>query len=130
MHRSLKGIQRRYHGQPPDDLRDQAERFEVFWLDLPEQPTSPHFAVFREPAEWRALGTSGQMTRSLWGPASLAAQRPVSGPSFSSTTVTCRSIWSPTLRIASITERRSSTHCLLTSLFTKGDDTKPIISRY
>ena len=43
---NAQGIQRRDHRQPPDDLRDQAELFEVFWLDLPQQPISRHLAVF------------------------------------------------------------------------------------
>ena len=41
-----KGIQRGDHRQPPDDLGDQAERFEVFRLHLPQQPISRHLAVF------------------------------------------------------------------------------------
>jgi len=43
---NAKSIQRRYHRQPPDDLRDQPKRFEVFRLHLPQQPISRHLAVF------------------------------------------------------------------------------------
>ena len=56
-----KSIQRRDHRQPPDDLGDQAERFEVFRLDLPQQPIIRHLAVFGhltepEPAPPEPLG--------------------------------------------------------------------------
>ena len=34
-----QGIQRRDHRQPPDQLGDQPEGFEVFRLHLPQQPT-------------------------------------------------------------------------------------------
>src|SRR5208337_3746568 len=34
---NTKGIQRSDHRQPPDNLWDQPELFEVFWLDLPQQ---------------------------------------------------------------------------------------------
>ena len=46
-----KSIQWGDHRQPPDDLWDQAERFEVFRLHLPQQPISRHLAVFRHLTE-------------------------------------------------------------------------------
>ena len=46
-----QGIEWGDHGQPPDDLGDQAELFEVFRLDLPQQPISRHLAVFRHLTE-------------------------------------------------------------------------------
>ena len=49
-----ESIQRGDHRQPPDDLRDQAERFEVFRLHLPQQPISSHLAVFRHLTEAKA----------------------------------------------------------------------------
>ena len=56
-----KGIQRGDHREPPDDLGDQPERFQVFRLDLPQQPISRHLAVFGhltepEPAPPETLG--------------------------------------------------------------------------
>jgi len=46
-----KSIQRRYHRQPSDHLRDQPEGFQVFRLHLPQQPISSHLAVFRHLTE-------------------------------------------------------------------------------
>ena len=40
-----QSIERGNHWQPPDDLGDHPEGFEVFWLYLPQQPIS-HLAVF------------------------------------------------------------------------------------
>ena len=56
-----QGIQRDDHWQPPDDLRDQAERFQVFGLHLPQQSIRSYLAVFRhltesEPAPPETLG--------------------------------------------------------------------------
>src|SRR5271166_4983021 len=41
-----QSIQRGDHRQPTDDLGDQPEGFEVFWLALPQQAISRHLAVF------------------------------------------------------------------------------------
>ena len=46
-----QGIKGRYHWQSPDYVRDQPELFEVFGLDLAQQPISRHLAVFRHLTE-------------------------------------------------------------------------------
>ena len=46
-----KGIERGNHREPPDELGNQPELFEVFWLDLPQEPITHHLAVFRHPTE-------------------------------------------------------------------------------
>jgi len=51
---NAKNIERGNHRQPPDDLRDHAERFEVFRLHLTEQSFRTHLAVFRHLTEAEA----------------------------------------------------------------------------
>jgi len=48
---NAQGIERGDHREPSDDLRDQAERFEVFRLDLPQQSISRRLAIFRHLTE-------------------------------------------------------------------------------
>ena len=49
-----QGIERGDYGQPPDDLGNQPEPFEVFRLHLSKQPISRHLAVFRHLTEAEA----------------------------------------------------------------------------
>ncbi len=56
-----QGIQGRYHRQPSNDLRDQPELFQVFGLQLPQQPIRSYLAGFGhlpepEPAPPETLG--------------------------------------------------------------------------